>query len=124
MLSSLYTGKPEWKRTWWTNLVWNNTWTYPITSRLRLSFHSLAIEVERHSRPYIPACSCHCQVCNQVDGEIHYLFHCTKYSTQRAEMFSTVFSNAPPPSSDIEKARILLCSPNVSYLKSYYFNYF
>ena len=74
----------------------------PITSRvnltrLRLSCHSLAIEVGRHSRLYIPACSSLCQVCNQVDDEIHYLFHCTRYSTQRAEMFSTVFSNTTPP---------------------------
>ena len=46
-----------------------------------ISNHNLCIEVGRHCKPKVPREERLCKVCvqNEIEDEIHLLFHCTKY---------------------------------------------
>ena len=54
-------------------------------SKFRLSSHNLEIEKGRHSRPKIPAQDRKCTKCNKnvVEDEIHFLFECDLYTSER-----------------------------------------
>ena len=65
-------------------------------SRLRLSSHHLGIEKGRHARPMIPVDQRLCTTCvNEIDDEIHFVTKCSKYSTLRKNLFSTVSTSVP-----------------------------
>ena len=61
-------------------------------SKLRISAHTLQIERGRYTTPPTPVEKRTCQHCpeNQVEDEYHFLITCNKFSTARANLYSTI----------------------------------
>ena len=55
-----------------------------------ISNHNLCIEVGRHCKPKVPREERLCKVCmqNEIEDEIHILFHCTKYECIRKQFIA------------------------------------
>ena len=55
-----------------------------------ISNHNLCIEVGRHCKPKVPREERLCKVCvqNEIEDEIHLLFHCTKYEYIRKQFIA------------------------------------
>ena len=55
-----------------------------------ISNHNLCIEVGRHCKPKVPREERLCKVCvqNEIEDEIHLLFHCTKYEYIRKQFLA------------------------------------
>ena len=54
-----------------------------IITRWRLSNHTLKIETQRYSRPYIPRENRVCSFCNELEDETHVIFDCPLYHSIR-----------------------------------------
>ena len=64
--------------------------------KLRISAHNLTIEKGRYTRPFTPAELRVCNTCpDKLDDEIHFLTECTKYSTDRIELFEQIAEICP-----------------------------
>ena len=55
-----------------------------------ISNHNLRIEVGRHCKPKVPREERLCKVCvqNEIEDEIHFLFHCTKHEYIRKQLIA------------------------------------
>ena len=96
-------------------------------TRLRVSCHSLAVELGRHNHPPIPLSNRLCSVCNSIEDETHYLLYCTKYSEERNELFSnlsTILKTSFKDLPELTQIQLLLSSSNVKilYITSTYLN--
>ena len=61
-------------------------------TRLRVSCHSLEIEVGRYHRPpcVTPLRQRVCQTCQVLEDEMHFVCVCPRFSSLRVELFSSV----------------------------------
>ena len=61
-----------------------------VLTKLRISNHKLMIELGRYNQ--ISRDNWLCQVCgsNQIEDEIHFLFHCSKYSIIRDNFYNKI----------------------------------
>ena len=66
-------------------------------AKLRSGNHSLRIESGRHCIPKLPESLRICQYChsNQIEDEIHFLFHCDRYRTIRQQITSDIVLKYP-----------------------------
>ena len=59
-------------------------------TKIRISAHSLAIEVGRYNKTPIEARFCqHCA--SEIENEIHFILKCPKYNTLRQGTYSNLF---------------------------------
>ena len=56
-------------------------------TKLRASSHTLEIERGRYTVPKTPTSERLCSVCQEVEGEIHFLIWCTRYNSLWNEFF-------------------------------------
>ena len=66
-----------------------------VLTKLRISNHKLMIELGRYNQ--ISRDNRLCQICgsNQIEDEIHFLFHCSKYSILRDNFYNKIQALIP-----------------------------
>jgi hypothetical protein len=69
-------------------------------SKIRLSAHSLAIEMGRYNKPFTPTEERYCKDClNQVKNENYFLLYCPLYNCIR-ESFQSILKNSQNSTED------------------------
>ena len=84
----------------------------PLT-QFRISAHNLEIERGRYTRPVTPVNQRICRRCNaSTDSELHFLFECGLFTSQREQLFINLTENCPlfTTLSDENKLQYLLNS--------------
>ena len=63
-------------------------------AKLRISAHTLQIELGRYAVPKVPACERFCKLCNtnSVEDETHFIMSCINYSQERDLLFNNLNS--------------------------------
>ena len=61
-------------------------------SKLRISAHTLQIELGRYNVPKVPAVKRFCKLCNSgaVEDEMHFVLHCHKLAQERKTLFDNL----------------------------------
>ena len=76
------------------NLVSNPKYRAAL-SKFRCSSHTLEIERGRYTIPVTPVDKRLCQVCHEIEDEIHFLLQCPLYSTERQKLIKNVCQIIP-----------------------------
>ena len=68
-----------------------------VSAKLRISNHKLMVELGRYNQISKDSRLELCQVCgsNQIEDEIHFLFHCSKYSIIRDNFHNKIQTLIP-----------------------------
>ena len=67
-----------------------------LISKIRISAHTLEIEVGRHKQPKIPALQRFCKKCStSVEDEKHFLLACPAYDIARQSLFAYIYTVCP-----------------------------
>ena len=83
-------------------------------TRFRASSHTLEIERGRWTNPITPIDNRLCTLCQSVEDEIHFLFHCRLYTENRIILFDKINQYSPGFAGLNQNAKLIFLFTNQS----------